>query len=438
MKILKYITLILLFFFNTIVFAQKNNKTELYSLIDTALQNNYLLKAANNRISINQADIDYFQKNLQPDMGIFASASYWYWLMPNKQKLLGNNLSDVYTEFSIKQIIYDGNKTKLQKEAVNNTMLINKEAERSIQQAIVYNVSFTWLELLKAEKLILIHQNTLEQLNSHLQNAQALYNVGKASSLDLLKIKVQIAAEKKEIDAAKSNLEQKIIQLKKLMGTNYYDYQSNIDDSLSLWNDWEKVIFIKDTLFAQATRNHPDLMQYDLKIESKKTEEMLFKTENKPNVYAYGLLNWEDGYIPFGNHFNYNFGFGASYKIPYFKNSSYKVKMLESRIGAEELQNNKNQLIIELYAGISDALSQLDNKKNEVLSNTEIIDISRETLNNALLKYNAGQGNIIDVLDAQSILTTAEINRYKSIIEYLQLIAKLNYYSGSDNKPFGN
>jgi outer membrane protein TolC len=409
---------------------------QLSAYTDTALQNNYLLKASQSRIAINEADVEYFQKNFLPEAGLFGSASYWYWLAPNKQKVLGNSLTDVYTEFSIKQTLYDGGKNKTQKEIASNSVLINKEAERSIRQAVIYNVAYTWLELHKAKKIITINENALEILNSHLQNAQALYNVGKASNVDILKIKVQIAAAKKEIDAAKSNLEQKQIQFNKLLGTNSFLYQPVSDDSLLLWANWENLEFSKGTLLSETLQNHPDLMQFDLKMEAKHKEEMLYKTENKPNIYTYGLLNWEDDYIPFSNNFNYNLGIGISYKIPYFKGSAYKIKMLESRLGAEELKNSKSQLLVDLSAGINDALSQLANKKSEVASNSEIIDLSLETLDNALLKYNAGQGNIIDVLDASSILTTAEINRYKSIIEYLQLIARINYYTGSDNKPF--
>ncbi|MGM0464060.1 MAG: TolC family protein, partial [Bacteroidota bacterium] len=63
-------------------------------------------------------------------------------------------------------------------------------------------------------------------------------------------------------------------------------------------------------------------------------------------------------------------------------------------------------------------------------------DLANETLDNAMVKYRGGQGTIIDVLDAQTILTKAAIDFRKSTVAYLQTIAKLHYLTGNNNYPF--
>ncbi|MDZ7778000.1 MAG: TolC family protein [Bacteroidales bacterium] len=69
-------------------------------------------------------------------------------------------------------------------------------------------------------------------------------------------------------------------------------------------------------------------------------------------------------------------------------------------------------------------------------NNQEIIDLAEETMNNASVQYQGGQGNIIDVLDAQKILTDANIEHQKSITAYLQALARLHYLTGNDGYPF--
>ena len=49
----------------------------------------------------------------------------------------------------------------------------------------------------------------------------------------------------------------------------------------------------------------------------------------------------------------------------------------------------------------------------EIINNEIIINLATETLNNATIKYQAGQGNIIDILDAQTILTEKNIEYRK-------------------------
>ena len=197
MKRIAFILVVWLLVFCTTALAQEQVATaSLDHLIEVALENNYLLRAAENRIAANEADIKFIRKNFLPEADISVNASYWKWLMPNKQKLLGSQLSDVYAELALKQMLFDGGKNRSQTEIARFAVLGSQEARRSLRQAIIYNVAYSWLELHKADQTIRIHQNALEQLNNHLANSQALYRIGKVSTVDILKVKVQIAAEK--------------------------------------------------------------------------------------------------------------------------------------------------------------------------------------------------------------------------------------------------
>ncbi|MCA1744568.1 MAG: TolC family protein, partial [Bacteroidales bacterium] len=141
-------------------------------------------------------------------------------------------------------------------------------------------------------------------------------------------------------------------------------------------------------------------------------------------------------YIPFGDNFNYNIGLSIRYTLPYWGGSSYKSRILQSIYRMEQLEDEKNQAFLDVKTEIDLALNSIIDLKAEVANNEIIIDLANETLNNALVKYQSGQGNIIDVLDAQAILTETTIAHKKSTLEYLQLLARLHYLSGNDAYPF--
>jgi outer membrane protein TolC len=100
------------------------------------------------------------------------------------------------------------------------------------------------------------------------------------------------------------------------------------------------------------------------------------------------------------------------------------------------MYDEKNQAFLDIKKEIDLVLNTLDDIKNEIDNNEKIISLANETLNNAFVKYQAGQGTIIDVLDAQTILTETTIAYKKSTINYLQTLAKLHYLTGNDNYPF--
>jgi len=424
-----------LFILNQSSFAQSFS---LNQLLDSALQNNYALKSTEKNKLIKQSEIEILKTNYLPKVSTTASFSYWKFLMPNKQKLLGDALTDMYTDISVYQPLYDFGQTKAKKSIVDQEIMLNDEVIRQMRQTIIWGVTNAYFEMLIAESEIEIYESTLQQLNEHLRYTENLYKIGKVSSVDILKIKVQISVEVKKLQQSKNSLISKKIILLQLCNMQPVD-TFTVKNSSKQWFDENQNILPKDIIsFDSIYKNHPSIIPFDIKsgIESKQQD--ILRLQNRPEFFTYGIGSWEHGYIPFGDNFNYNIGVGIRYTLPYFGNSGYKHKLLQSKIIVEQYSEQKQQAILEIKKEIDLCLNTLNEIQNNLKSNQEIIDMANETIKNASVTYQAGQGNIIDILDAQQILTEASIEYDKSLIEYLQTLAKLNYLSGNNNYPFLN
>lgn len=215
MKILKIILFSLISLINTAVFPQATTLS-LNQLLDSALQNNYLLQANEKNKFIKLADIEILKTDYQPQISSSASFSFWKFLLPNKQRTLGDALTDMFTDISIYQTVYDWGENKMKKSVVENEILLNDEIRRQIHNTIVWGVSDTYFEALKAEAEIATHQNSLSELNSHLQYAENLYNIGKVPGVDVLEIQVRISVEEKNLQKSKNALIDKKIKIKRL------------------------------------------------------------------------------------------------------------------------------------------------------------------------------------------------------------------------------
>ena len=106
------------------LFAQETlPRLSLTQLLDSAVQRNYLLQANEKNIAIKQAEIEILKTNYQPRISTSATASFWKFLLPNKEKLLGNTLTDVYTDITAYQTIYDWGENNLKKELLELFLL---------------------------------------------------------------------------------------------------------------------------------------------------------------------------------------------------------------------------------------------------------------------------------------------------------------------------
>jgi outer membrane protein len=405
-------------------------------LLDSALQNNYLLKANEKNTFIKQAEIEILKTNYQPTISTSASISTWKFLLPNKQRVLGNALTDVYTDISVRQTIYDGGENNTKKSMVEEEILLNDVVYKQIQNTIIWGVSDVFFEMLKAEREVEAQINSLEQLKSQLQYAENLHKRGKVSKVDILKIKVQMSVVEKNLQKARNSGKAQNIKLKRLC---YLENKEEIGIEKvadSLYQTWQNHLFTPDLLYAEAQHNHPALEATGHMMKMEKMQKEIYRSQSMPKVFTYGVGSWEHGYIPFGDNFNYNIGIGVSYTIPFFGGSSFKTKIHQSNLQVEQMKDEEEQHFQDIKEEIDIALNEIRDIQSEISNNEKIIELANETLENALVKYRGGQGTIVDVLDTQTILTEATIVRHKSVLAYLQTIAKLHYITGNNDYPF--
>ncbi len=431
-----------LFFALSIVFCSamyaqvKESRFTLDQLLESALQNNYLLQANEQNTLISQAEIEILKTNYQPVISTSASFSYWKFLLPNKERLLGGSLTDMYTDITLYQTIYDWGENKVKKSVVEDEIQLNDIVRRQIRNTIIWGVSDAFFESFKARSEISVLQNSIDQLSSHLQYAENLFNIGKVSGVDVLKIKVQISTVEKALQKAENAHLNQLIKIKRLCYLGEDVDLSLVNSTDALYSETQHRLLAHDSLYWSALQNHPVLLSSEQKIAIETKQKELYQLQNRPELYSYGIGSWEHGYIPFGDNFNYNIGVGIRYTIPYWGGSSFKTKMVQSDYRIEQMNDEKNQAFHDIKKEIDLALNDISDIRSEIVNNEKIIDLAGETLNNALVKYQSGQGNIIDVLDAQAILTETSISHKKSTIAYLQALAKLHYLSGNDTPPF--
>jgi len=431
----KFIYCLLVFFIISNVKAQ-SNEYKLSQLLDSALQKNYLLQANERNTKIKLADIEILKTKYLPRISTSLNFSYWKFLLPNKQRLLGETLTDMYTDITFYQTIYDWGKNRERKAITQDEIELNDEIRRQIKNTVIWGISSLFFEALKTKTEIAVHQNSLKQLESHLQYAANLYKIGKVSKIDVLKINVQISVEEKKLRKTQNDFQGKLIEIKRLCYLNENENLSIKDISKEIYNKTKNLTFFADSLYSEILRVHPELSAKDQQIVIESKQKELLELQNLPEVYSYGIASFEDGYIPFGNNFNYNIGVGIRYTIPFWGGSSYKTEMIQSDYRIEQLRYEKNQVLIDIKKEIDLTLNSIVDLKSEIINNKKIIELASETLDNASVQYKSGQGSIIDVLDAQAILTEATIAFESSTISYLQTLVKLHYLTGNDNYPF--
>jgi len=432
----RFLLLIPVLFFCQQVFPQAIEKEyTLVELVNMAFQNNPQLIANEKTIQAGMKQIDYLNKDYLPQIFFDLNISRWDWVMPNKQKYLGNSLNDLYADFRVSQLIYDWNKNSIQKDYADKSVDMDRNFTRKLKQAFSYSIAKSYLELLRAKRTVTIQEEAINQLRDHLKNAEALYGIGKVSNLDVIKAQVQIEVALDELAKAKNQLDVQKNNLNVVCGNTLGDSFSVVDNIDELWSQYSNRSYNFDELRNVLAAHHPDLENIKTQKELRGKEIELFNKEYYPNFYAFGITNVEDSQIPMGN-FNWNVGVTVSYSLPFFKGSNFQEKVEQSKIRIDALQENGNAIQQQLETLVKNTLVKLDDIKSRLSGTAKIVKLADESLTTSNMKYNIGKGNSLDVLDAETVLTTAKLNYNQIVIDLLSTIAELNYSIGSDEIPF--
>jgi outer membrane protein TolC len=433
MKSLTYFSVIIVFLIDaTLSQAREYNLKE---LIDLSFESNPQLRANEKTILAGMKQIDYLNKDYLPQIFFDLNVSRWDWVLPNKQKLLGNSLNDIYADVRVNQLIYDWGKNSLQKEYTDKTVDIDRNFTRKLKQSLIFSITRYYLELLKAKRIVQIQEEAINQLREHLKNAESLYSIGKVSNLDVIKAQVQIevaldelAKAKNQLDVQKNNIN---VLCENRLGDSF-DVVDNIDD---LWNQYSNKSFNYDELRSLLIARHPDLENIRIQKALRNKEAEILNKEYYPNFYAFGIANVEDSTIPMGN-FNWNVGLYVTYSLPFFRGSNFKEKAEQSKIRMYSLQDSENAILQQLETNLKNTLVKLNDIKSRLSGTQKIVKLAEESLTTANLKYTIGKGSSLEVLDAETVLKTAKLNLNQIVIDYLSAIAEIYYNIGSDESPF--
>jgi len=404
-------------------------------IIALAFEHQPLLKANQRNIDAASLQTSMYGKEYLPQMFFDFNISRWKYLLPNKQKLLGNSLNDIYTGLRINQLVYDWDKNSIQQDVAERSVDIDRNFQRKLRQAISYSVAKAYMELLRATRTVQIQEEAISQLKEHLRNAQALYAIGKVSNLDVLKANVQIAVALDELTKARNQILLQKNNINVLSGNilgDSFDIVDTIDD---LWKRYSNKSYNGTDLAHLLIAHHPDLDNSKIQQELRNKEIQLFNTEFYPSLYAFGITNVEDSRLPMGN-FNWNLGITVSYSLPFFRGSIVQEKIEQTSIKVDALKENEKAILQQLETTLKNNLLKMDDIKSRLHGSEKIVHLGEESLVAANLKYNIGKGNSLEVLDAETVLTTAKLNYNQIVIDLLEIIAELNYTVGIDDIPF--
>jgi len=332
---------------------------------------------------------------------------------------------------SLTQSLFTGGKVWGSFNIANKNLEISKQDLRGAMQDLIYDVTVAYYGVLKAKKFVELNNESLNMAKSHLDQVKVMFDAGTVTKADVLQSEVQVANAEINLTKAKSALEIAKNSFNNVLGRNLNE-KVDISEEEFIIEEFTAPRY--EEFLREAYEGRPDWKQFILGKEISENSVALARSGYFPSIAIVGTYgNTKTEYAEHGRTDDLNSWtaiLSGSWNIFDGLSTPNKVKEAEANLKAQKADEDmvKNGIALE----VKDACFNLNTATETIKMAKKALEFAEENYRISELRYNAGVGTNIEVIDAQTALTQARLQYLEAQYDYEIAKARINKVTGKE------
>ena len=298
-------------------------------------------------------------------------------------------------------------------------------AARGLVATIVQN----YYSLVAAQRKLASAQQSLREAQQFLDITQKQENGGEVAHSDVIKAQIQVNQRTRDAQDAELALLKGRLGLSVLVFPDFRDTFSVVDDLQTM----TPLLPLTD-LKATAAANSPDLRVAQASVQQETIGIGVARGGVLPSVsfdYFYGInANEFATYDPEGHRLLGSVA-QVQLNLPLWTWGAAQSKLKQAHLRVEAAKSDLTLAQRQLQANISTFHREAEIARDQVASLRDSLDLSTESLRLTLLRYQAGEASVLEVVDAQTTLITARNAYDDGLVRYRVALAALQTLTGT-------
>ena len=294
------------------------------------------------------------------------------------------------------------------------------------KQAIRLQATSAYYNILQCRNLIDVQQDAVNTLQTHLDNVNAQYRVGTVAKSDVLASQVQLANAQQALVSAQNNFDVAVSTLNNIIGL-----PTNTNLSIHDQLKYTKYDLTLDDCTRYALANRADGAAAVYQVKQAEQGVKAAKAGNYPTLNAAVARNI-GGEEPFrANHSssnNWAAGLSAGWDI--FDNGVTQANTHAAEATVTKAKEASAQMDESIQLDVRTAYLNLQAAEKNIHTTEVAVAQAQEDYKIAQVRYSAGVGVNLDVMDAEEKLTAARTNYYTALYNYNTSKASLDKAMG--------
>ncbi len=339
-------------------------------------------------------------------------------------------------QIQVTQLLYDGGATIASRRAAR----INEDAAyytlRDTIDSTVQTVRTQFYQILLDKALIQVQEESVNLLQSQLEDQTSRYEAGTVPQFNVLQAQSQLQNQIPLLITAQNNYRIAQAQLAKTLGIPA-GRQYATDEPLPIAGrlTYTPIKYDLSSALITARANRPFLKAQRSNVLSSVEQITVAASGWKPTISAnIGLRQTNN---PRSSQLDntlegWFFGFTGSWNI--FDGGSTYGNLKATRATLEENKVTLDDSTRQVELDVSTAVDNLRQAQETIVASEKAVEVSQESLRLSNERLAAGTGTQLDVLNAQTQLTTARSNLVQSQFNYIAAVAQYQFAIGTETK----
>ncbi|HWA83783.1 MAG TPA: TolC family protein [Fimbriimonadaceae bacterium] len=291
---------------------------------------------------------------------------------------------------------------------------------------IKLNARNAFFAVLRAQKLVDVQQQALKDAQEQLKNSQLLEQNGVAAHVDTLRVQSQVQQSQSDLIAAQNALAIANANFNAVLARPI-DTPVDLVDVAALPDKPGDEGKLRDQAHAQRPEAKALLETRKALAEIRKAAE----TGNLPTLSF--AVNYNRSFNTGAFAQPYTLGGTLTLGFPIFDSGITSARVKEAKQDENQAKLQYDQELESISQEVRQAVANMLNASERLDSATKQVQYTEENLRLARIRYQAGEGILLQVTDAETLLTQARNQEVAARYDYLTAYAQLQHALGVDD-----
>jgi outer membrane protein len=294
---------------------------------------------------------------------------------------------------------------------------------KKVKQQVKLEATVAYFNLLQANSLAKLNEETVNRLTNHLKNARGRFTTGVATKNDVLRSEVELANAKENLIKAQNDSDLAQANFNNIMGRP-------LTTAIAVKADlsYQKYDGSLAECTKRALQSRVEVLLAEQNCENAKSQVAIAKSGHFPTVSFVGTFDQNEDVFPGADNSNWSLSLICSWNFYDSGRTKFRINQ------ATTLQDKAGELSLKaketICLEVRQAYLSMQEADKRIHTGELALNLANDNFRLTQGRYNSGTGINLDVIDSQLALVQTKTRYINSLYDYNVSLARLQKACG--------